>query len=125
MKEALVEVDGELAVVDANAQRRVGAEDEEVVFASPFPNLESSFISISNPENKTFSGSERFLTDVKSFADEGPEPVTIGVANHQESWSCDVWVHPAIDGGEAEPVEGGAERPSPGGTCQSFRKFSA
>jgi len=39
MKEALVEVDGELAVVDANAQRRVGAEDEEVVFASPFPNL--------------------------------------------------------------------------------------
>jgi len=32
-----------------------------------------------------------------------------------------VWVHPAIDGGEAEPVEGGAERPSPGGTCLKKR----
>jgi hypothetical protein len=39
VKEALVEVEGELAVVDADAQRGVGAEDKEVVLASPFPNL--------------------------------------------------------------------------------------
>ena len=43
--------------------------------------------------------------------------------SHQESGPCDVWVHPAIDGGEAEPVEGGAERPFPGGACLKNKKM--
>jgi hypothetical protein len=40
VEEVLVEEDGKLAVVDADAKGGAGAEDEEVVLTSPLPNLE-------------------------------------------------------------------------------------
>ena len=80
--EVVVKEQGELSVVDADAEGPGRADDEEAALPGPLPDIHGPVER--DVEHEGLAAAEGLVAITKGVADEGPEPVALHVPDEQD-----------------------------------------